>query len=758
MTYLLIVESPYKCKKIEEYLGEEYKCISSKGHIREIKKGLKSIKKDSIDFEYIKEKEGHIEKMKQTIKQFTKDKIIIGTDNDREGEGIAWHICETFGLNINETKRIIFREVTKTALEEAIQKMTTIDMNIVNAQLCRQVLDMLVGFTISPVLWKHIYRSQDNSLSAGRCQTPALRLVYENDIEFQKKIVTKTFKITGDFYSKHIIFDLSRDFEEESKVVEFLQISKTFQHRIEMRESRECIKEPPKPLNTSSLLQKASQSLSIVPKETMSICQKLYQKGHITYMRTDSQKYSETFLQSAESYIIKEYGKSEYIGELKNIKNDNKNPHEAIRVTNINIEKIEVDNSKEKRLYEYIWRNTIESCMSQARYRCSPIEISAPMDLHYKYVVEVPIFLGFKKVSEKLLSVQETGGALLLYIQSCPKVVNYNVLCADVAIHGKHSHYSEASLIKKLEDYGIGRPSTFATIVDTIIERKYVSKKDLEGTKIRVKEWRLEHNSEIEVYEKEKTYGNEKGKLEIQPIGKVVTEFLYDNFASLFSYDYTKKMENMLDEMTLGNGKTWYENYKGCESEIRELISPIEDFGKQTYSIKGSEYKMVFEKYGPVLRIENGEKKYEYKKMKYIELDFAKLKRGEYHIDELIEEDVERKIGEIDGKGVYRKSGPYGDYIEYNNIRESVESLNVESGDEIIEKVKNKVKNEKIIRPLGENMSIRNGKYGAYIYYKTIKMKKPRFLNLSKFPESYRFCEVERIKDWIKNEYKIFEI
>ena len=155
---------------------------------------------------------------------------------------------------------------------------------------------------------------------------------------------------------------------------------------------------------------------------------------------------------------------------------------------------------------------------------------------------------------------------------------------------------------------------------------------------------------------------------------------------------------------------------------------------------------------------ENGEKKYEYKKMKYIELDFAKLKRGEYHIDELIEEDVETKIGEIDGKGVYRKSGPYGDYIEYNNIRESVESLNVESADEIIEKVKNKVKNEKIIRPLGENMSIRNGKYGAYIYYKTKKMKKPRFLNLSKFPESYRFCEVEKIKDWIKNEYKIFEI
>ena len=190
MSYLIIVESPSKCKKIEQYLGEKYKCISSKGHIRQLN-SLKSIKKDSIQFEFIKEKESHIEKMKQIIKKFNKQNILIGTDDDREGESIAWHICQIFDLHINETKRIIFREVTKPALEKAITNITTINMNIVNAQLCRQVLDILVGFTISPVLWKHIYRNRDNSLSAGRCQTPALRLVYENDLEIQQKTITQ---------------------------------------------------------------------------------------------------------------------------------------------------------------------------------------------------------------------------------------------------------------------------------------------------------------------------------------------------------------------------------------------------------------------------------------------------------------------------------------------------------------------------------------------------------------------------------------
>lgn len=763
MSYLIIVESPSKCKKIEQYLGESYKCISSKGHIREIKNGLKSIKKDSIDFGYIKEKESHIEKMKQTIKKFAKQNIIIATDDDREGEGIAWHICETFALNVNETKRIIFREVTKPALHEAIQNITTINMNIVNAQLCRQVLDILVGFTISPVLWKHIYRNRDNSLSAGRCQTPALRLVYENDQEFQNKTITQAFKITGNFFSKRLVFTLSKEFEEEANVLEFLNQSQRFQHQVEIKEPRESIRDPPKPFNTSTLLQKASQTLSIGPKETMCICQKLYQNGHITYMRTDSQKYSEVFLQSAAKYITKEYGKVEYIGEMEKIQNDNKNPHEAIRVTNINIRKIEAENTRERTLYEYIWRNTLESCMSQAKYRCSPIEISAPMGLHYKYVVEVPVFLGFKKVTEKLMPEQESGGALLLYIQSSPKTVDYNVLNAQVAIHGKHTHYSEASLIKKLEDLNIGRPSTFATIVDTILERKYVLKKDLPGTTIKVNEWTLEKGGDIQKEEIERTYGNEKGKLEIQPVGKVVVEFLYEHFEELFSYDYTEKMEGLLDKMAKGdNAESWYENYKECDKKIKALIKPVSDLGKQEYSIKGApEYKMVFEKYGPVLRKETGEpKKYEYRKIKYVDLNMDRLKCGDYHIDELTEDEME--IGMMNETPVFLKTGPYGDYIEYGEKKESLKVLGVmkeQGAEEIMEALKNRQEKpddkEKMIRELGENASIRNGKYGAYIFYKTPKMKKPRFFNLAKFPESYRYCEKDKLVEWIKTTYNI---
>jgi len=484
-TYLIIVESPSKCKKIEEYLGSQYTCISSKGHIREIKNGLKSIDiKNNYDIEYeiIEEKREHVEWMKKIISMFSKNNIILATDDDREGEAIAWHICMVFDFPIETTKRIIFREITQSAIKDSINTPTIINMSIVNAQMCRQVLDVLVGFKISPILWKHLYRNNENSLSAGRCQTPALKLVYENEMEAKQATINTSYKISGSFFPKKILFDLSKEFENETQVLDFLEQSKSFNHCLTIGQNKGSIKLPPKPFNTSGLLQKASSLLGIGSKETMSICQQLYQDGFITYMRTESQKYSDVFLKKAKEYIIKRFEKPEYVGNLEDIINkDSKNPHEAIRVTNIDCLTFETENSRTLTLYKLIWKNTIESCMSQAKYNNTPIIVNAPMELIYKHIVEVPIFLGFTKLVEEsrtnTVDDQNSGSSLLLYIQSSPKEnIKYNKITSILSIHGKHSHYTEASLIKRLEYLGIGRPSTFAMInqLDLLLQNLYI--------------------------------------------------------------------------------------------------------------------------------------------------------------------------------------------------------------------------------------------------------------------------------------------
>lgn len=776
-TYLIIVESPSKCKKIEEYLGSQYTCISSKGHIRNIKNGLKSIDTKNnynVEYEILEEKKEHVEWMKTVIEMFSKNNIILATDNDREGEAIAWHICMTFELDIKTTKRIIFREITQVAIKSAIENPTHINMNIVNAQMCRQVLDLLIGFKISPILWKHLFRNKDNALSAGRCQTPSLKLIYENEKEYNESTTNVTYKINGTFFEKNIVFHLSKEFENEMEVVDFLELSKTFRHDVSIGGKKESIKTPPKPFSTSALLQKASTVLGIGPKETMSICQQLYQDGRITYMRTESQKYSDVFLKKAKEYIMKRFVKPEYVGAFEDIVNSNSNnPHEAIRVTDLEVSTIESSISRMEALYKLIWRNTVESCMSSAKYDNTLIMITAPMEHTYKHNVEVPLFLGFTKLTEDAkknpVEEQSIGSGLLLYVQSSPnKNIKYKKISSAVSLHGKKSHYTEASLIKKLEDTGIGRPSTYATIIETILERGYVKKADVKGITIKANEYHLEENGGIKKEEKERTFGDETGKLIIQPLGIIVSDFLYGHFSSLFSYDYTTKMETMLDEIANGNGEQWHEILKSCDMELMKLMKPIEKTEKQMFDIKDSEYKCVFEKYGPVLRKKTNDT-LDYKKIKSdITLDLEKLKKGEYNIDELVEEKKENIIGEIDGLSVILKSGPYGEYIQHGDKKTSVKTLDIDlnekssNGDEIMEiveafkeKQKCELNDSKIIRSLTQELSVRNGKYGAYIHYKTEKMTKPKFLNIQKFKESYRYCSEEALLKWINDTYNI---
>jgi DNA topoisomerase-1 len=760
---LLIVESPSKCAKIESFI--KCKCISSKGHIRELKK-LPNRPSDEPIYEIIPEKKTHIESMKKVMKNYSNDSIYIATDDDREGEAIAWHICEVFNLPIDRIKRIIFHEVTKSALEKAVNNPTLINMNIVKAQKARQVLDLMVGFKISPILWKYLYRSKNNSLSAGRCQTPALRLVYDNEQEKKKAVIRQTYKITGTFFPKKIEFVLSKDFESDEKVLRFFEASKEFKHMFSIGVKKEIIKSPPRPFNTSSLLQFASSNLRMSPKDTMSACQKLYQDGHITYMRTESQSYSAEFLQDIQKHILQKKTK-EYLGDFEKLVNkDEGNPHEAIRVTHLEVESIEDTNSKLKRLYEFIWKNTVESCMSAARYEQTPTYMSCPQmgsdesDLKYIHLIELPIFLGWRSLSS-----QPPVESLAFYMSSCPKEQLVSKIQSKIAVHGRHSHYTEASLIKKLEDIGIGRPSTYASLVETIIERGYVKKMDIEGDTYQCNEYVLE-KGEIKSEKTEKIIGQEKGKLLIQPTGILVAEFLTEHFGPLFDYGYTENMEKDLDKMA--SGEYQEDICVGCHKQIEELIKPVE---KKMFVLKDTdEYMVVFGRYGAVLQNRHRE----FKTIQ-IKIDMDRLIAGDYTLAEL-ENRGEEVIGNHEGYDVVLMNGPFGKYIKYKeeniglNIIEKPDKPSDEpsdkSSDSLIEEsnlfekfvkwyTKPKEENKKIIRELSDAVSIRNGKYGAYIHYETKEMKKPKFYTLKGFKESYRFCQKEVIVDWIKKTYNI---
>lgn len=792
--YLIIVESPSKCKKIEDFLGKKYTCIASKGHIREIK-GLKSIdSKHDFKTEYtiIEEKKTHIESMQKIIAKFPKENIILATDDDREGEGIAWHICQTFELDVATTKRIIFREITEKAIVTAVANPTIINMPLVYAQQARQILDMIVGYKISPILWKYLYSNKNNALSAGRCQTPALRLIYERELEESKKEVKYIYKTSGTFFSNNQVFELTKDFEKEEELLDFLEKSKEFKYHLSISEKKNHEKNPPKPFNTSNLLQKASNLLGMSPKETTTLCQQLYQDGHITYIRTDSMKYSPVFINEAKKYMIENLKLQEsYIGNTCEIENkDETNPHEAIRVTHIENDTINTDNHRMHSLYKLIWRNTIQSCMSIYRYSVEKVIITAPLQLKYVKEIEIPLFLGWKKINEKAdFTKEQNEGSSLLYffksIQQTNQPFSHNSIQSTLHIRDTEKHYTESTLIKQLEDLGIGRPSTYAFIVNTIQERDYVKRTDIEGTKKNVNEYTLYHK-EIITKPCEKIFGASKNKLVIQPLGILTCEFLIKHFQHLFSYQYTKDLEIELDKIANHNenGKPWYEVCRKCKDEIKDLIKNTK-IEKLQYKIDDS-HIFVYEKYGPVIKEikkdngeqiekEESEEKKEKEKNKYmpvkkeIKIDLEKLKSGSYDLEELIESTFQTKsLGKYENEELYLKNGKYDWYVEWGSNKKSIKNIQKEMNkklDELtledvlrfLEKEEKQEKNNNILRELTPNLSIRKGKFGAYVYYKKSNMKKPEFLNIKKFKGSFLQCEKETIINWINENYKMNE-
>ena len=745
--WLMIVESSSKCSKIESFLGDKYKCVASNGHFRVID-GLSAIdsKHDySPTFSVVKDK---AERMRDAIRQFPKQNIIVATDEDREGEAIAWHICDTFELSLENTQRIVFHEITGDAIVKALDNKRTVNMELVYVQFARQVLDMLVGFRISPVLWKYC---NNNGLSAGRCQTPALRLVYDLAMKVTPKREETLYKVIGRFTSNNIEFTLNCELREK-ELYDFLTKSLSFNHILTIDVSREVTKTPPVPFNTSCLLQIASNVLRLSPKDTMALCQVLYQDGHITYMRTENTMYSREFIQTAGAYITSQYGEK-FVGIIESINNNN--PHEAIRVTHIESRELtETYDGKIKSLYKLIWRRTLESCMSDAKYMVTECRVSAPENKAYITKIETPMFLGFnidkerererEREREKERETKDTS-KYLPFLKSLTSI-SVQSLESRIIVQSPVSYYTESGLIRKLEELGIGRPSTFASLVDVIQERKYVKRMDIEGVNLSYNEYKLIDNK-VEAIATTKVVGSEKDKLVIQPIGIVIIEFLSKHFNELFSYDYTSNMEKRLDTVSR---ECWHNVCRECDG----IISLLSQSLSKAYKIDDT-HDVIFSRNGPVIRSTvDGTTKFDSIRTD-ITIDIDKLRNNEYELAGILQE-KEIKLGEMDGHQLYIKNGRYGVYAEWGPNKQSLNSIKKTMSEITIDDISRETKpSDNILRILNADFSIRKGKYGPYAFYKTPSMHKPVFLNIKKFKESFTYCNAEVLINWLYETHNI---
>ena len=667
---LVIVESPSKCSMIEKYLGKGYKVIASQGHFRSLHK-LEQINVETLQVKYTNDKPKIVKLLKEECEKA--DEVILATDDDREGEAIAWHICDLCKLPLT-TKRILFQEITEGALQRAIATPTIINMNRVLAQQARQIIDIYIGFKISPLLWKHI----QHKLSAGRCQTPALRLLYDQERIIETQSYDKCFSIYGYFTSNNIEFKAPNLFDVDS----YLDKCKGHIFTLTKGITKQVKEEPPSILITSTLQQRASQMLGMSPKNTMRNAQVLYEKGLITYMRTDTPCYSEDFLNKVNDYISENYGKP-YIGKVDQIEGK---AHEGIRVTNLFIHSIDIEPSVNK-LYEFIFKHTLKSCMSAYLGAVTPYHL----DYGFTYLSTKTIFSGWKtlnKTDEKDWS---------SYLDHLDKV-KYNVIYAEEKIKSQEFHYNEAQLIRKLEKENIGRPSTFTSILESI--EKYTEKGKIKGKTIPLSLYELKDTISITHKDKEIEEGN---KLAITPLGKQVSEFCHEHFSSLFDYKYTQTMESQLD--LIEGGGDW---------------KPIvKDFIKQVDSV--------------------------------LQVDAPKIAYRSLH------------CGNWKNSVMVIKDGPYGYYLEYKKEIVSLDKCHIDIN-AIVEKqiitddekkeIMDYVKKKEGLK-INDDMSIREGPKGYYLFYKKPSMKKPKFYNCDEIIEHIESRDIDKIIEYIHKKYKI---
>jgi len=765
---LLIVESPAKCSTIVSHLGaDKYVCVATFGHLRELSslKDIDTAFTDVPHFHNVDSKTNQIEKIRALISECKETYIM--TDNDREGAGIAYHVCCLFGLPIATTKRVVFNEITKPALERAIQSPQLLSMDAVHAQIARQALDMLVGFKITPTLWAHVpvpVNQGGSSLSAGRCQTPALRLIYDNQCAIDGTEGCIVYNTVGYFTKLNLKYELSKGHDDAEACSAFLLASAAHEHVIRSPEVRPFSKAAPRPLTTCSLQQQASNELNLSPADTMLACQHLYEGGHITYPRTDSHTYSETFLEHARAYITEKWGEryNKVVAlpepeekanpeEKKRIvikrKKTAVNPiavepvqkpqeaHEAVHVTSLHCAAVpDTMTPKEQRLYRMIWRHSAETCMAPWTGKTLTSCVSAPEGREYRYSVERTEFAGWRAVANANDKPEDAAHWSFLQAIASNAVIKYNKLQSRMNIRELKSHYSEASLVGMLEERGIGRPSTFSSIVHKIQERGYVAKQDVVGRRVNCVNYELDGGVLTQSAE-ERQFGNEKNRLVIQPLGRVVIEFLCAHFAELFDYDYTKRMEHQLDQVSSGE-KPWGDVCGECLSCVDRLLHnllPSPNGPKMTNATNATNAPNT-----PNAPNANEQK------------SLCKL------------------LGKYNGADLFLRTGKYGPYLTWGDQKKSLTHLKNNphndvddvplSYDDAVRYIESSAMdtrtnaptpaNPSILREINPSTSVRTGQYGPYIYYKNPKMKTPAFVSLRGFKEDWKTCDLRILEMW----------
>jgi len=762
---IVIVESPAKAKTISKFLGKDFEVKSCMGHVRDLAKNEFSIDvKNNFQPHYVvlDEKKKLINELKKEVKKY--NKIWLASDEDREGEAIAWHLKEVLNLPDEKTHRIVFHEITKDAILEAIKNPRNINLNLVNAQQARRILDRIVGYEVSPILWKKV----KPALSAGRVQSVAVRLIVEREREINNFKESAYFKIIGYFkvidkngkeFELKAILDKKIETEEEVKA--FLEKCKNAEYIVSDINVKPYKKSPPPPFITSTLQQEASRKFGFPVAFTMKIAQDLYESGKITYMRTDSVNLSQLALNTSKKLIEKEFG-SNYV-HIRNYKSKVKGAqeaHEAIRPTYIDNKTI-TGSDAEQKLYELIWKRTVASQMSDAEIEKTTVTISISTgDEKFIATGEVIKFDGFLKLyieSTDDDNTDEHSSDILPPIEKNQRL-NFIKIEAIERFTNHPPRYNEAMLVRKLEELGIGRPSTYAPIISTIQQRGYVVKKDIPPKERIISLYTLENNI-IKKSNKKEFYGGEKGKLIPDNIGLIVNDFLIQHFSEIMDYNFTANIEKEFDEIAAGNLdwiemiKRFYEKFHPkVESTLKNASFATGERILGDDPETGKPVIVKYGKFGPVVQIGDSN---DIKKPRYTALPKNK------NIETLTLEEaldlfkLPKKIGIYNDKDIIVGTGKFGPYIKYGDkyysLSKNDDPLTIDENRAIeIINEKNKIEANKIIKEFSENKNLKilNGPWGAYIKYgkKNYKIPKDKKPELLTFEECLEIIKTQKSK------------
>jgi DNA topoisomerase-1 len=792
--YLVIVESPSKCKTITQILGSDYKCVATKGHLVELvtpkNVQLQNIQLKNLQFKIIKRQQKHYQLIKKEIKNA--HCVILATDLDREGECIAWHICRLFDLPINKTPRARFQDITATSIQNAFHRLDKLNMNMVYSALARQWMDYAIGYSISPLIWKYIGSFRLNGLSAGRCQTPALNLICERDDCIDRKSHSPVIQLSSTFSLDNkieISSILTHNFidVEDSKL--FLEECIKFHFSLEAFQEHTVCTPSPAPFITSTLQQNAASMLHWTPSFTMKIAQSLYERGYITYIRTDHPVISREFVQDIKEYIERNYNKTYFKnpGNSKQRHQSNQHTqeaHECIRPTQLtrDLKKL---NANETKLYLFILKQTIASCMVDSISLQLRYKITSPRDdMYFKGSMSKLTSMGWKIVSFQNLYPKTTtdemksdkeqnhkeknyNDALECFKSKKNPVLNVDCIRSSLNDQNKVSPFSYSQWIKTLDELGIGRPSTFTSITEKVVSREYARCRDRVGEICTKNVYHL-CNQTIVLDTQTISVGQSKNRILSTPLGKIIATFIQENTSDLFSYDFTKTMELRLDDIANGKQK-WTEVCNSLGEKITNVkesivVTPFEMQIQKDFTLFFSRNGIAIQK-----RVVGSTKRMKWEKynlapgnIDYIEDNFTKWKnendwtefisRFEKQVDTLC-------LGEYEDEKLNIKKGRYGYYIsqgkqKYTVPKEIDVPLTLETAVGIIETIRNK-QNEKTILTIDKLYPIINGPYGPYLEIKHSKLHKKRScLSLKSFKGDIIKGNEKEIMQWLYKRHK----